>query len=256
MFRILTHDDANNSIHLKDRPKLEMISINQELLDTMSMIQDIVSGGLSLRAQYKIRARQPLQTITLSVLPWADQMLQELVCEELNIKTIVFDTWLHNAAKMIVKPFAQILWKKYGHNVQKIISEWKLWNMTIVDDRAHVAGYILEPHEFEIAYATDSQDMYVSRWVVCRIDMTLTPDLIVEGFARDIIRHIQELRKEAWYQINDHITLSIVWANKNIDIYNTMIEQETLSTIGEILSPDISRKISIDNNDINILLQR
>ena len=93
--------------------------------------------------------------------------------------------------------------------------------------------------------------------MVIAMDSKITNELKNEGYARDIVRQIQEARKEADYQVDDRIQISISWIDEIISNFKKYIETETLSSIIETLkSVDIDKNIKINDFNINIKLKK
>lgn len=136
--------------------------------------------------------------------------------------------------------------------MQKIIVSAKNGDFTENEDGSILVGdFRLEAGEFSIEYlATDENaDIEGGYGTIIAMDTNLSDDLIAEGIARDIIRQIQDMRKEAQYQVTDRILMKI--SSENLDkIANfiTMIETETLSTFDDTLaSADAEKEIEWEN---------
>jgi isoleucyl-tRNA synthetase len=92
----------------------------------------------------------------------------------------------------------------------------------------------LAPEEVQIVYrGTEGADMAAEGGVVVSLETVLTDELILEGDMRDLVRHIQRLRKEKGYTVSDKVTLGIEKADAILTIFKAMIEQETNVTIGK-----------------------
>ena len=111
-------------------------------------------------------------------------------------------------------------------------------------------GYILEPGEYTMEYLPleGTLDVEGGYGMVVALDTTITEELKLEGYARDIIRLIQDMRKEADYQVTDRISLSISGEGSEMILENfgEMIASETLSTLAAISTPDLEKTETID----------
>jgi isoleucyl-tRNA synthetase len=111
-------------------------------------------------------------------------------------------------------------------------------------------GYILEPGEYTMEYLPleGTLDVEGGYGMVVALDTTITEGLRLEGYARDIIRLIQDMRKEADYQVTDRISLSISGEGSELILANfgEMIASETLSTLAVISTPDLEKTETID----------
>lgn len=244
IFRGLTKKE---SVHLEyiTRPSRQLIDTN--LNRDMEICEHIVSLGLALRSRKNIRVRQPLASITAT--KELSEYYQSIIASELNVKDILFEN-PEKLAKKICKPDARKIGPKYGKDVQKVITEAKNGNFIekengIID----VAGFILENGEYTLEYVPLEWvgDVEWGHGMVISLDTTITEDLRLEWFARDIIRQIQDMRKEANYNITDRISLSISGFDTSIDWIRTLIESETLSTIvASVKNPDLEKTLSDD----------
>lgn len=255
IFRGLTKKE---SVHLEyiTRPSKQLIDTN--LNRDMEICEHIVSLGLALRSRKNIRVRQPLASITVT--KELSEYYQSIICNELNVKDILFEN-PEKLAKKICKPDARKIGPKYWKDVQKVIIEAKNGNFTekengIID----VAGFILESDEYTLEYIPLEWVGDVEWWygMVISLDTTITDELRLEWLARDIIRQIQDMRKEANYNITDRISLSISGFDTSIDWIKTLIESETLSTIiSSIENPDLEKTLSDDEMwEVIIQIQR
>jgi isoleucyl-tRNA synthetase len=241
--------------------------IRANLNEEMSLIRTIVNLGHSLRAAQKIKTRQPLTSATV-VSPYKlnEEELQ-VIAEELNVKEIHMMTEAESTIHRAVKPKASVLGPKYGKDVQKIIDAAKNDNFTLdADGRALVDGtFTLEPEEFEIVYQTEPGLSVMSQEnIVVALDTKLTDDLIQEGYAREIVRHIQELRKAANYKVDSRINVGIEvqseseLAHNVLSKFSSYISRETLADSISSMSiiPDIEDSVSIDKLKLHLKLEQ
>lgn len=246
MFRGLT---GRESVHLEyiTRPNEHLIS--EDLNRDMELAANFVSLGLALRAKKNIRVRQPLASLTIT--HDLSDYYKEIIKNELNVKEIIFEN-PENLAKKICKPDARKIGPKFGKDVQKIIVSAKNGDFTENPDGSILVGeFKLESGEFSVEYQPleNVGDVEGGYGLVISMDTNLTENLIAEGIARDIIRQIQDMRKEADYQVTDKIFVKISAENiSKIADFVEMIEFETLSTRTENLeNADIEKEIELEN---------
>ncbi len=247
----------SNSVHLQDFPVFSKNLIDQELSDNMSIVQTIISAWLSRRARNKVRVRQPLNTITI----WFNlaEEFKDIVKDELNIKEIIIDESINSKVQKIVKPNGKILWKRLWKDFKNVLNLAKSGQFEEIENwKVKVSDFILEPTEFEIDYikTDETLDIEVNNWMVISIDSTITKELENEWFVRDLIRSIQEARKEADYNLEDRISIDIEdtdWFTKDFLEY---IQAETLSTIVKIDKPDLSKEIELWEHKITFKLKK
>jgi isoleucyl-tRNA synthetase len=225
---------GRESVHLDHFP---VYNPSRTFLDTeelMDSTRAIVNLGLALRAAKKLRVRQPLRSVTISVdLP---DYYRGIISEELNVKEIVVESDSSKIARKICKPNARLIGAKLGGAVQEVIRLAKSGEFTENPDGSITVGaYSLSPGEFEIAYEPygDATDVQGGFGTVIAMDTAVTEDLRLEGVARDLVRAIQDLRKEAGYEVSDRISLAVSggeWDRVGAD-FGEFIAAETLSVI-------------------------
>jgi isoleucyl-tRNA synthetase len=119
--------------------------------------------------------------------------------------------------------------------------------------------FTLEGDEFEIAYVTqgESDNIESGFGMVITMDLEISQELKIEWYARDIVRHIQEARKEAWYQVDDRITINIIVEDLEAILASYNIASETLSTLDTSLTSwDIEKNIELGDITARIILKK
>lgn len=247
----------NKSVHLTDFPTYDVSLIDEKLNADTGKVQKVITLWLAWRANQKIRVRQPLQSITIT--EELDNYYKEIIKEELNVKEVLIVDW-NTLAKQICKPNGRTIWPKFGWDVKFIMSEAKSGNFEILENWSiKVWDFILEDWDFELVFESWEDWLLIETWfwMVIAMDNNISEELKIEWIARDIVRHIQEARKEADYQVDDRITISISWATEVLSIFKDMIEKETLSNIiEEINTPDIEKELDIEWLDIILKLKK
>ncbi|HCW32296.1 MAG: isoleucyl-tRNA synthetase, isoleucyl-tRNA synthetase [Candidatus Peregrinibacteria bacterium GW2011_GWE2_39_6] len=212
MYRNLTKEE---SVHLTDWPEYDLKFIDQNLNQEMELVMLIARLGNAARARVKIKNRQPLQKIQIGLPDEKRKFLTddqiEVLKEELNVKKVEISDDPSSIAKMIVRPNAKILGPKFGRDVQFIIQEAKVGNFELLENGGiKIAQFELTPEEFNVGYESqEGLDVESDHGVVVALDTTLTSLLKKEGIARDLVRFIQDMRKEANYKVDDRILVSI-----------------------------------------------
>lgn len=264
MYRNLSKKE---SVHMANFPHPIKSFIRANLNEEMALIRTIVNLGHSLRAAQKIKTRQPLASVTI-VSPYKlNEEEVQVIAEELNVKEVHMTTETESTIHRAVKPKAAVLGPKYGKDVQIIIDAAKNDNFVFESEgRVTIAStFTLEPDEFDIVYQTEPGLSVVSHNnIVVALDTTLTEDLIHEGYAREIVRHIQELRKAADYKVDSRINVNIEvlseeeLAHAILSKYATYIARETLadSISATSMIPDVKEKVSIDKLDLLLKLEK
>ena len=247
------------SVHLEDFPIYNKNLIDLELNETTDKVQKIINLWLAWRANQKIRVRQPLQSITIT--QSFEKYYNEIINEELKVKEVLVVDG-RSLAKRICKPNWRNIWPKFGKDVKFIMSEAKAGNFTeLPNGNVKVWDFELEVGDFELVYESSDANAKIESGfgMVITMDDKITEELKQEWFARDIVRHIQEARKECNYNVDDRIFIKIESNElaETIANFANYIETETLSKIdNSINSPDLEKDISIEEIKIKLSLKK
>lgn len=230
--------NKNLSIHLADFPDVSSFNDEKELIANMDMVRQICSVALFIRDQKNLRVRLPLKTLKI-IGKNAEKMadFKEIIADEVNVKNIEITNEIGDLAELKL----QINFKKIGGKLGAkmkdvtIASKQNQWKK-IADDKIEIAGEILEGDDFElklIAKNSENTAALPSNDCLVELDIVVTKELEDEGLARDIIRAIQQNRKDANLDVSDHI--KIVVSSKNEDLlrvvgaYKDYICEQTLT---------------------------
>ena len=211
--------DAPESIHLCDWPKKDESFIDPELEANMAAVLDIVVLGRSARNAANIKNRQPVASMYVQGKALPD-MYVSIIADELNVKEVRFVDDASSFISYRVKPQLKTLGPRYGKLLPKInqyMAGEGIGNAVVA---AHNRG---ESYKFDIdgtEISLAAEDVLVSTeenagFVTVTehdlsvvLDTNLTPELIEEGFVREIVSKVQTMRKEAGFEVTDHIVLS------------------------------------------------
>ena len=210
---------APESIHLCDWPKKDESFIDPELEANMAAVLDIVVLGRSARNAANIKNRQPVAAMYVQGKALPD-MYVSIIADELNVKEVRFVDDASSFISYRVKPQLKTLGPRYGKLLPKInqyLAGEGVGNAVVA---AHNRG---ESYKFDIdgtEISLAAEDVLVSTeenagFVTVTehdlsvvLDTNLTPELIEEGFVREIVSKVQTMRKEAGFEVTDHIVLS------------------------------------------------
>jgi isoleucyl-tRNA synthetase len=227
----------------------------------MNYAQTIVRMWLASRGKKNIRVRQPLSTLILGVS--LDQYYLDIIAEELNIKKVICDQSLNSHVTKICKPDGKIIGQLFWWATKEIFALAKSGEFVESEDGSVVVGeWLLPAGSYEISYikTDESEDIEVDNGIVMKIEWTITPELEREWYARDLIRAIQDARKEADYDIADRILLKLEGGSFAEDIINhhgATIQEETLSSISYTIDhADITKSVEFGEHTITISLQK
>lgn len=264
IFRNLTGKD---SVHLEDWPEFDKNLINSELNNEIALLRKVVNLGHSIRAKNKLKVRQPLSRVYVASKDKNALKIIEgqksIILEELNVKDIELLNDPHSVAEETVIPNSKLLGPKYGKNVQEIIKTLKEGRFDIKDAKVKVCDFILEPEEFELSYkGKDNQGVESDGGLVVALDSALTEDLVMEGLMREVVRNVQDMRKETDYLVSDHIQLLIVSDGKmemTVTKFADTIKAETLADELEQkgdIEWDLEKTVDIDEFATKIAIKR
>ena len=230
------------SVHLCDYPKYDESLINEEVEKRMDLVRDICSLGRDAREEVKIKVRQPISEV---IVPLADKDiigdLESVIKEELNVKNITYIDDLTEYMDYTIKPNFKEVGKVLGSKIKsfqdalsklttKEIDTIKNGNMIL-----NVDGEDMEVTSDMVLISIVSKEGYASsanKNTCIILNTELTENLIMEGTAREIVRKIQSLRKEADLVITDRIN---VYYNgdeeitKTLENFDEYIKNETLA---------------------------
>ena len=251
---------GRESVHLEYTPLVSRALIFPDLDRAVQETRTIITLGLALRARRRLRVRQPLSSITIG--HRLDPYYEDIIREELNVKEIIVSD-MGTLVRSVCRPNARKLGPRLGARVQEVIREAKSGNFTLLaDGRVQVGDIILEPAEFELVYEpTDpTADVEGGDGIVIAMDTQVTPKLEIEGYARDIVRMIQEARRTAGYSVSDRIevTYSGARASDILAVHQAYIEAETLSaTVSAIQIFDTMDRIELDDgSQVEVSIRR
>lgn len=213
-----------NSVHLQDFPDVSFFDEQQALIREMDLVREICSTALAIRDNKNLRVRLPLRCLTVigkeaaKILPFAD-----IIADEVNVKNIETKEDFSDFAQLKLQINFKKIGAKYGPQVKEIMAALKNGNWRkISENEVEIAGLKLEGDEFELKLeiANQSEKLGIlalpSNSFLVMLDLELSADLINEGIARDLVRSIQQNRKEAQLDVSDEISLQIFSQNADL----------------------------------------
>jgi isoleucyl-tRNA synthetase len=254
--------DRNLSVHLQTFPKLDFLADNQQLIEQFDIVQKICSAGLSLREKHNLRVRLPLFSIEIigNNTNWLHDF-SHMITDELNIKQIILSNNINEIAELLLQINFKKIGIKYTNKVKDITIAAKNKQWQKKAENIEIAGVVLNPDEFELKliakpYNQKNYDIMAlaSNDYLIKINIELNSSLINEGIARDIVRCIQQNRKEANFAITDYVNLTIISNNKHLLEVATNFQQHITSqvlaksfTIVESASKKYAKEIFLHN---------
>jgi len=263
--------EAPESVHLCDFPVADEKFIDKELEKNMDLVLKLVVLGRACRNAANIKNRQPVAKIYVKSDFELPEMFVELIKDELNVKEVVFTDDARQFTKYKFKPQLRTLGAKYGKlipHITKVLTE--IDDAMVMDKFSkgemvtfEIEGTTVELAESDVLIETSQKEGFVSeaeRDTVVVLDTNLTPELIEEGFVREIISKIQTMRKEAGFEVQDHI--KIYFANNAriaeiIERNKAVIGEETLADeISEGNNGSYNKEWNINGEKVNLGVEK
>ena len=207
---------APESIHLCDFPKVDEAMIDTELETRMKELLDIVVLGRACRNEANIKNRQPLGAMYVKAEGELSDFYQEIIADELNVKKVVFTEEVKNFTSYSFKPQLRTLGRRFGSRINQLKEVLAGLDGSAAMEELEANGKltvtldgteeILEKDDLLIE--TAQKEGYVSEsdyGVTVVLDTNMTPELIEEGFVREIISKVQTMRKDSDFEVTDHI---------------------------------------------------
>lgn len=234
------------SVHLCNYPVYQPSYRDEELEEEMGSVQLVVKCGHALRKEYKVKVRQPLSKAHVIT---ADQkrlgalkLQQQLICDELNVKDLLFSNDETEFVALSIKPNFRILGKKVGPlmgKLQNIIQHFHQKQITTL-----LLGKNLEVEVDHEKVILTPEDVSIERKVLegliakelegvtVVLDTTLTDDLLIEGLAREIVNKINTMRRDNGFAVTDRIKVKMDTTErvkKSFHLFNDYINHEVLA---------------------------
>ncbi|MBH60523.1 MAG: isoleucine--tRNA ligase [Dehalococcoidia bacterium] len=216
------------SVHLEDWPDVSGIEPNDKLIEEMDIIRKVVSTSLSIRKINKIRVRQPLNMLKIQSDEgeWIENYF-ELIKEEVNIKNINIEKIKNSEDSVQLKINPRMLGPRIGKKVQECIQlakagKWKEENGVVI-----VGDFELEEGEYDIETMINddpSSQLIEGTNFIIELDLSIDEVLRKEGITRDLIRAVQNTRREKGLDVSDFIRINISGDKDLIDSVNQNLE--------------------------------
>ncbi len=260
--RLRTESDAV-SVHLTSIQPGNASCIDTDLERRMHTAQRIVFLARSLREKSKIKTRQPLQRILVPVNSPQErrdiQAVQDVICEELNIKTIEYVTDDAGIVRRSAKANFKVMGKKYGKNMKDAANVIRTFTNDDVRTLQRGGGINITVNNEQYDVLLEDVEILsedIEGWLVASegtltvaLDTELTAELIAEGTAREFVNRIQTLRKSSGFEVTDRIIISVAAPSiqQSLEQMREYICTETLAT--ELRFAESVNGEAVDIND-------
>ena len=258
---------APESIHLCDFPVADEKLIDKKLEEDMKEVLDIVVMGRACRNTANIKNRQPIGSMFVKADHALTDFYVNIIEDELNVKNVIFTDDVRDFTSYTFKPQLKTVGPKYGKQLGGIkehlssldgnaaMDELKAKGALVFD----VAGTEVSLSEEDLLIEMSQKEGYVSEadnYMTVVLDTNLTPELIEEGFVYEVISKIQTMRKDADFEVMDHIRVAINGNEKIADIVRrneAAIAQKVLADEILVDTPlEISREWNVNGENVTI----
>jgi isoleucyl-tRNA synthetase len=260
---------GGRSVHLESWPDVSKLNYDADLVQSMDQVRAVSSVALSLRKTNSLRVRLPLSKLTV-VTPGAKglQEFAEIIAEELNVKKVelvelAVESTRDFGVEQQLTVNSRALGPRLGKQVQEIIAAAKSGNWEQVNGKIVVNGVELFEGEFElnlIAKDESSAEKLIGilpagGFVI--LNRVVTPELEAEGLARDVVRAVQQARKDADLDVSDRIATTLLATKGVLDAviaHEELVKNETLTLeITYEESASLSNAVAVgDNQQVQI----
>ena len=266
-----SYSDAPESVHLCDFPVAKEEWIDKELEENMDEVLNIVILGRAGRNTANIKNRQPMGQMFVKAPKVLPEMFTAIVSEELNVKEVIFSDDVANFTTYKFKPQLRTLGPKYGKLVPKIGAYLADVDGTAVMNELKANGVVkfniegtdVELAESDLLIETAEKGGFVTEegnGITVVIDTNLTPELIEEGFVREIVSKIQTMRKEADFEVMDRIKVGFVGS----DVVKGVIERNAEEIKTDVLANEVvegefegfAKEWNINGEKVNIIVAK
>ena len=235
--------DAPESIHLCEFPVSEGAHIDRELEADMEEVLSAVNMGHACREDAGIKNRQPLSRMYIKAALELGDFYKDIIADELNVKEVVFTDDVRSFTTYTFKPQLRTVGPKYGRQlggIQKALAA--LEGNAAMDElnasealKLQVDGVAVELKRDDLLIDMTQKEGYVSQEdnkMTVVLDTNLTEELIEEGFVYEIISKIQNMRKDAGFEVMDHIKVSL---NENEKL-SALAQRNSAAICGKVLA--------------------
>ena len=264
-------EKAPESIHLCDYPVADPSVIDKELEANMDEVLKLVVMGRACRNAANIKNRQPIGKMFVkseNVLP---TFYQEIVEEELNVKSLEFTDDVRAFTSYSFKPQLRTVGPKFGKILGGIKAALDSIDGNAAMDEIHATGMLkldvsgqeIKVLESDLLIEMSQMEGYVSEndnGITVVLDTNLTEELLTEGFVRELISKIQTMRKEAGFEVTDKIKVSYQGTEKANAVFGAYAEEiggEVLATeVMNIVPAGYTKEWSINGENVTIGVER
>jgi len=228
---------GERSVHLTDWPDVASVPADAELVESMDLARDVCSSALRLRKAHQRRVRQPLASLRVAV-EGAQRLaaFSELIADEVNVKSVEFTDDVAAVASFDLQVVPAALGPRLGSQVQQVIKAVKTGDWQRGEAGVVAGGVALLEGEYALKMVVqgDGASTPLSNGAgVVVLDTELTPALEAEGITRDLVRLVQQARRDAGLQVSDRIVLTLgvsAAVRSKVEPFRHLLTDATLAT--------------------------
>ena len=248
------YSDAPQSIHLCDFPVCNPAVIDPVLEGEMDEVLRIVALGRNCRNNAAIKNRQPLSQMYIKSEQKLPDYFQQIIADELNVKAVLFTNNVKPYMSYAFKPQLKTVGPKYGRHLAGIRQALTALDGHAAMDELNRNGMLtltVDGTEIKLfredllidTVRTEGYEFSEDRGITVVLDKTLTPELIEEGFVRELVSKLQTMRKDADFEVTDHIKVSLT----GNDTLQTLAQRYEEQIQEEVLADSISYETDCAN---------
>jgi len=230
---------GGRSVHLEDWPDPHDLPDDDDLVAAMDRVRDVCSAALSLREAKRLRVRLPLASLTVAVPDAAAlEPFTDLIADEVNVKQVVLEPDVDTACSTVLTVNPRRLGPRLGGDVQRVIRATKSGDWSVDDERVIAGGVALDDGEYELKLVPAEPDRSAplpGNVGVVVLDTEVTPEFEAEGLARDVIRVIQQARRDAGLEVSDRIVATL----DGSDTVTDAVRAHEAFVAGEVLAGEV-----------------
>ena len=262
---------APESIHLCDFPEVKEAWIDTELENNMDELVKIVGFGRACRDASGVKNRQPIAQMYIRAEQQLDEFYREIIAGELNVKKVDFVEDVSAFTTYNFKPQLRTVGPKYGKFLKGIQEGLAALDGNKAYAQLQADGFITLPEvdasiklaEEDLLITMTQQEGYVTdgdNSVTVVLDMNLTPELIEEGFVREIISKIQNMRKEAGFEVMDHIEVGYEADDKVSGVFAAHSEEIASVVLADSITSGLNdgfkKDLNINGESVSLSVRR
>ena len=267
--------ESHESVHLAAYPEVEERAIDTDLEARMERAEKIVMLVRAMRMKSNLKVRQPLRRIILPIAHEQDraavQQMEDVILDEINVKTIEYVTDESGVARKKARPNFKSIGPKFGKSVQQIAQRLK--ELSPAEIRELESNGVVNLVINGTAFAVGKEDVEIVRddmpgWLVesdngltVALDTELNDELVAEGVAREFVNRVQNMRKDAGFEVTDRIRIYYTGSDKLRSILRdkeSYIKNETLAVefVDSYRPGEYASKLDINGEEAEVGVER